>query len=179
MHMKRRSIRFDVQTRKMQTKKDEQRQWLTSRDPSNLVTGVLKLGQNSGWERWVWWGKGMRMESKDCNARIKRYDVGGGAPCEKDDDAMQRGDALNRAVCCVSCYSWRALDLWCASNGVFTYHLNSYCLVCLSCVGFVLCCTVVLRADLDTWTPSISIRGPFKRAFSRRRKRKLGLALYA
>ena len=64
--MKRRSIRFDVQTRKMQTKKDKQRQWLTSRDPSNLVTGVLKLGRrNSEWERWVWWGKGMRMESKD------------------------------------------------------------------------------------------------------------------
>ena len=41
--MKRRSIRFDVQTRKMQTKKDKERQWLTSRDPSNLVTAVLKL----------------------------------------------------------------------------------------------------------------------------------------
>ena len=33
---------------------DKERQWLTSRDPSNLVTGVLKLGKkDSGWERWV------------------------------------------------------------------------------------------------------------------------------
>lgn len=64
--MKRRSIRFDVQTRKMQTKKDKQRQWLTSRDPSNLVTAVLKLGKKEFWVgEWVWWGKGMRMESKD------------------------------------------------------------------------------------------------------------------
>ena len=31
-------------------RQSKERQWLTSRDPSNLVTGVLKLGvKDSGW----------------------------------------------------------------------------------------------------------------------------------
>ncbi len=56
--VKRRSIRFDAQTRNGKTDKDKERQWLTSRDPSNLVTGVLKLGvKDSGWERWERMGK--------------------------------------------------------------------------------------------------------------------------
>ena len=123
----------------------------------------------------------MGKRDENGNARIKRYDVSG-APCDKDDDACSEtmpSTALYLRRYAASPVTVGECLICCASNGVFTYHLNSYCLVCLSCVGFVLCCTVVLRADLDTWTPSISIRGPFKRAFSRRRKRKLGLALYA
>ena len=109
-----------------------------------------------------------------------------GAPCDKDDDACSEAMPSTALYdCCVSCYSGRALDLCCASNAVFTHHLNSYCLVLsclLSCVVLcVLCCVVrvLYVADLDTWTPSISIRGPSRRAISRRRNRKLGLALYA
>ena len=71
------------------------------------------------------------------------------------------------------------LDLLCIERGL---HLPlEFLLSCLFelCGICVVLYAVVLRADLDTWTPSISIRGPFKRAFSRRLKRKLGLALYA
>ena len=58
------------------TDKDKERQWLTSRDPSNLVTAVLKLGKmDSGWERWDWWRKGMRMECTDQKIRRQRRAV--------------------------------------------------------------------------------------------------------
>ena len=117
----------------------------------------------------------MRMEC----ARIKRFDVRG-APCDKDDDACAARrcpqprcmtaaspDTVGERVICAVHGTGSSLTTW-----------NSYCLVCLSCE---LCCVVrvLYGADPDTWTPSISIRGPSRRAISRLRNRKLGLALYA
>ena len=80
---------------------------------------------------------------------------------------MRRDDALNRAVCCVSCYSRRVLDLLCIERGLhlplefLLSCLFELCGICVVLYGRTACRSrYVDTFDLDTWTLQTCIFPP-------------------